>query len=162
MVCSLASIHFDSPQVGMLKKETLKLYTIDPEICSKILDFSEKGLGILSQNPLPADHLRINKINDNPKRFILLYPTFRWINKIKLEYFVVKFSILLQCMIFQEDWSSCYILLTDPFCVITLTSWDTVHCNCLFPRLRCRKLWNKPYLSRQTVLIKEEKIKTKI
>ena len=51
---------------------------------------------IYDNNPLPADHLRINKINDNSKRFILLYPIFRWINKIKLKYFVVKFSILLQ------------------------------------------------------------------
>ena len=46
--------------------------------------------------PLPAYHLRINKINDSPKRFILLYPIFRWINKIKLKYFIVNFSILLQ------------------------------------------------------------------
>ena len=51
---------------------------------------------IYDNNPLPAHHLRINKINDNSKRFILLYPIFRWINKIKLKYFVVKFSILLQ------------------------------------------------------------------
>ena len=29
------------------------------------------------RNPLPADHLRINKINNNPKRFVLVYPIFR-------------------------------------------------------------------------------------
>ena len=46
----------------------------------------------LLQYLLPADHLRINKINDNPKRFILLYLIFRWIKKIKLKYFILKFT----------------------------------------------------------------------
>ena len=64
------------------------------------MNTNDKNLKIMLilklHNSLPADHLRKNKINDNPKRFILLYPIFRLINQIKLKYFVVKFLILLQ------------------------------------------------------------------
>ena len=63
----------------------------------------------LLRNPLPADHLRINKINDNPKRFILLYLIFRWINKTKLKYFAVKFSILLQTHLQYKNKFTCLI-----------------------------------------------------
>ena len=34
-------------------------------------DFLEKGLGIVSQNPFPTDHFKINNKNDNPKSFML-------------------------------------------------------------------------------------------
>ena len=34
VVCSLISLYFDSPQISVQQKQTLKLYTIDPETCS--------------------------------------------------------------------------------------------------------------------------------
>ena len=85
------------------------------------------------RNPLPADHLRINKINNNPKRFVLVYPIFRWINKIKLNYFAVKLSILLQNHLQYKNkftwisgvirwiFSDCHL-----FCLITPNT-DVVH-----------------------------------
>ena len=43
MLCSLVSIYFNSTQLGIQQEQTVKLLTIDPEICSI---FFEKGVGI--------------------------------------------------------------------------------------------------------------------
>ena len=66
---------------------------------------------------------------------------------------------------FQEKCFSCYFLLTDQIhCLIAFTSRDIglyVFYNCFLTRLWRHKIWNKPYLFNQALLIHDQKVKPK-
>ena len=66
---------------------------------------------------------------------------------------------------FQEKCFSCYILWTAQIhCLIAFTSRDIglyVFYNCFLTRLWRHKIWNKPYLFNQAVLIYDQKVKPK-
>ena len=62
---------------------------------------------------------------------------------------------------FQEKCFSCHILLTDQIhCLIAFTS-RYVFYNCFLTRLWRHKIWNKPYIFNQAVLIYGQKVKPK-
>ena len=66
---------------------------------------------------------------------------------------------------FQEKCFSCYILWNDQIhCLIAFTSRGIglyVFYNCFLTRLWRHKIWNKPYLFNQAVLIYDQKAKPK-
>ena len=58
-----------------------------------------------------------------------------------------------------------FYCLTKFNCLVAVTAWDIaqyMYCNCLLTRLWRHKLWNKPYLSNQAVLLLHgKKVNTK-
>ena len=57
-----------------------------------------------------------------------------------------------------------FYCLTKFNCLVAVTAWDIaqyMYCNCLLTRLWRHKLWNKPYLSNQAVLLHGKKVNTK-
>ena len=63
---------------------------------------------------------------------------------------------------FQEKCFWCYILLTDQIhCLIDCLYFSRYWAICILTRLWRHKIWNKPYLFNQAVLIHDEKVKPK-